>query len=129
MIGTPLYMSPEQVQCKAVTRATDIYSFGIVLYEMVSGALPFQDKTALATALRRLSEVPIPIRKHVPDIDPAWEKAIHRCLEKDPALRFPDVRQIVAALKGEEPPPPAPPPKQGFAAAFGRVLGRRKGGN
>src|SRR5207237_7245232 len=53
MIGTPLYMSPEQVQCKGITRATDIYSFGIVLYELVSGALPFQDKTALATALRR----------------------------------------------------------------------------
>jgi serine/threonine protein kinase len=127
MIGTPVYMSPEQVQCKPVTRATDIYSYGVVLYELLTGQLPFAEKTALATALKRINEPPTPIRSWLPDVDPRWEKTIHRCLERDPAKRFVNVRDVVAALRGQEPPEGGPPPRTGFAAAIGRAIGRRRG--
>jgi serine/threonine protein kinase len=103
-IGTPVYMSPEQVQCVTVTRATDIYSLGVVLYEMLSGRLPFDDEAPLANAARRVNSPPTPIREYVPDIEPVWDATIHRCLALKPHDRFPGAQDVVAALRGEIPP-------------------------
>ncbi|GMU66205.1 MAG: hypothetical protein AMXMBFR36_24790 [Acidobacteriota bacterium] len=99
-VGTPSYMSPEQVEGGAITAATDVYSFGILLYEMVTGRLPFEDSTPLATAVRRLREAPAPPRSLVPELDPRWNRVILRCLERRPEDRYAGVGAAVAELGG-----------------------------
>ncbi|HYU14446.1 MAG TPA: protein kinase, partial [Candidatus Acidoferrum sp.] len=101
--GTPAYMSPEQVVGDAVTSATDLYALGVVMFEMVTGSLPFSGDTPLATAFKRLDAPPPAPRTLVAELDPAWEAAIMRCLAVRPADRFPDAAAVVRAL-GEEPP-------------------------
>ena len=88
LIGSPAYMSPEQVRGEPVTPATDVYALGIVLYEMVTASLPFSADTALGTAIKRLREPPTMPRVHAPDLDRQWEEVILRCLESAPGDRF-----------------------------------------
>jgi serine/threonine protein kinase/Tol biopolymer transport system component len=104
ILGTPDYMAPEQVEDGPITPATDTYALGIVLYEMVSGALPFVADTPLARAVKRTKEPPTPLRAHVPGLDSKWEAAILRCLKRDPADRFANASDVVAALRGESVP-------------------------
>lgn len=99
--GTPAYMAPEQVEGGRVTAASDIYSLGIVLYEIVTGALPFVGDSPLSTAVKRLKEVPPSPRSLVPGLDSRWDTAIMRCLERDPADRFASAGDVVKALGGE----------------------------
>lgn len=99
--GTPAYMAPEQVEGGKVTAASDIYSLGIVLYEIVTGALPFMGDSPLSTAVKRLKEVPPSPRSLVPGLDSRWDTAILRCLERDPADRFASAGDVVRALGGE----------------------------
>jgi serine/threonine protein kinase/tetratricopeptide (TPR) repeat protein len=97
-LGTPATMAPEQVESAQVTAAADIYAFGMVLYQMVTGSLPFTGKTPMTTAIRRLREPPPSPKLHAPDLDPRWEAAILRCLKRDPAERFGRVTDVVEAL-------------------------------
>jgi tetratricopeptide (TPR) repeat protein/tRNA A-37 threonylcarbamoyl transferase component Bud32/TolB-like protein len=99
--GTPAYLAPEQVEGGAVTFATDIYALGMVLYEMVTGARPFDAETPLATAVKRLQQPAVSPALLVPDLDERWESTILRCLEREPARRFASARDVVAALRGE----------------------------
>ncbi|HEX2642751.1 MAG TPA: serine/threonine-protein kinase, partial [Thermoanaerobaculia bacterium] len=92
VIGTPAYLAPEQVDGTEITAAVDIYSLGIVLYEMLTGTVPFVGETALMTAVKRLREAPPSPRVHTPGLDPRWEAVILRCLERAPAARFADAR-------------------------------------
>jgi Tol biopolymer transport system component len=101
IVGTPAYMAPEQVEGQPATASADIYALGVVLYEMVTGQLPFVGDTPFATALKRLREAPSSPRAHVPDLDPNWEAAILRCLARDPADRFARVGDVIKALRGE----------------------------
>lgn len=110
IVGTPSYMAPEQVEGGAITPATDIYSLGIVMYEMVTGRLPFEGANPLTTAVKRLKEPPPPPHAHVPDLEAWWEKAILKCLERDPAQRFASTDQLVAALQPPVRPGPLPLP-------------------
>ncbi len=103
VVGSPAYMAPEQIEDGPLTPATDVYAFGVVLYEMVTGRFPFQAETALATALMRLNEKPPPPRFYAPDLDERWNRAILRCLERDPANRFVSADGLVEALAGEGP--------------------------
>jgi serine/threonine protein kinase len=102
-IGTLGYMAPEQIDAGIVTPATDIYALGVVLYEMVTGRLPFTDRSPMKAAFRRLTERPISPRRLVPGLSPAWEAAILRCLETEPSKRFQSARAVLQSL-GWRPP-------------------------
>jgi serine/threonine protein kinase len=97
--GTPAYMAPEQVEGEAVTPATDVYAFGVVLYELVTGVWPFIADTPMRMAIKRLTDPPTPPRVHVPDVHPRWEATILRCLARQPADRFSSVADVVASLE------------------------------
>jgi tetratricopeptide (TPR) repeat protein/TolB-like protein len=98
LVGSPAYMAPEQVRGEESTPATDLYALGIVLYEMVTGELPFVGKSAFYTALKRLQEPPPSPRRQAPDLDPVWDEVILRCLERNPADRFRHARHVSRAL-------------------------------
>ncbi|MES1244472.1 MAG: tetratricopeptide repeat protein [Acidobacteriota bacterium] len=110
VVGTPAYLAPEQVEGREITSAVDVYALGVVLYEMVTGAVPFTGETAISIAIRRLREPPPSPRTHVADLDPRWESAILKCLEKDPAGRFAAAPEAIHALQAVTPTPIAPAP-------------------
>jgi serine/threonine-protein kinase len=99
--GTPAYMAPEQVEGGDVTAAADIYALGVVMYEMVTGERPFTGHTPLSIAVKRLKEPPASPRALVRDVDPLWERAILRCLERNPSDRFASAADVSRALGGE----------------------------
>jgi len=99
-LGTPAYMAPEQVAGKRAGRAADIYALGVVMYEMVTGQWPFTGSSAMSIAIKRLTENPPPPRRVVVDLDPVWEGAILRCLEREPENRFASADDVVRALGG-----------------------------
>lgn len=99
--GTPAYMSPEQVQGQTLTPASDVYSLGLVLYEMVTGKRPFDDPTPLSAAVRRLLETPTSPRALVPELDARGEKIIVRCIERAPTRRFATADEVADAIKDE----------------------------
>jgi serine/threonine protein kinase/Tfp pilus assembly protein PilF len=103
VIGTPEYMAPEQVTGGDISEATDVYALGIVLYEMVTGQLPFSANTPLATAARRLNEPPPRPELAVPGLDVRWSRTILRCLDRDPRRRFQKASEVAAALSGGTP--------------------------
>ena len=102
MVGTPAYMAPEQVTGGTVSPATDIYSLGVVLYEMVTGKLPFAADTPLACAARRLNEAPPRPELLASGLDARWADAIVRCLAREPKRRFRTALDVLEALT--EPP-------------------------
>lgn len=102
--GSPLYMAPEQVEGGEVTAATDVYALGVVMYEMVTGTLPFAGDSPLEAAVKRLKESPVPPRALVPDLDARWEQVILCCLERDPSRRFSSAVEVARALAGEAAP-------------------------
>ena len=102
MVGTPEYMSPEQVEGKETGPESDIYSLGIVLFEMLTGRLPFEGETALSVAVKQKSEVPPDPRKLNPQIPPDLDRVILKCLEKDRAKRYPSAAGFLADLAGVE---------------------------
>lgn len=104
--GTIGYMSPEQARGDPVDARSDIFSFGAVLYEMLAGHRPFRGDTAAAVISALLTSPPAPL-----DTDPALERIVLRCLEKNPASRFPSMRDVRLALSGSSA-VPAPGPER-----------------
>jgi len=97
MIGTPEYMSPEQAEAKEVDHRSDIYSLGIILYEMATGKVPFEGDTALSIAMKHKGEIPKSPKEINPNIPADLSGLILKCLEKDKARRY----QTAAELRSE----------------------------
>ena len=98
IMGTAQYLSPEQAQGHAVTAASDLYSIGVMFYEMLAGCLPFEGDSAVAVALKHLSEPPTPISQLRPDVHPALESVVMAALAKDPAQRWQSAEDFAAGL-------------------------------
>jgi serine/threonine-protein kinase len=87
VMGTAQYLSPEQAQGLPVTAASDVYSIGIILYEMLTGRVPFEGESAVAVAMKQVSEQPLPPSRINPQVPPALDAVVMRALAKDPGNR------------------------------------------
>jgi len=101
-LGTPAYMAPEQVTGDPVDERTDIYALGVVLFEMVTGRLPFSADAPLALAVKRVTEAAPSPAALVPALDSRWRTTIERCLAREPAARYASADEVVCALHAEE---------------------------
>jgi len=98
VIGTPKYFSPEQVEGKVLDPRSDIYSFGVILYEMVTGHVPFEGDTTLVVAYKHMSETPRNPREFNAQLPKELSQLILKCLNKNPAKRYQSTEEICAAL-------------------------------
>jgi serine/threonine protein kinase len=99
MLGTAHYMAPEQLtEPDAIDGRVDVWALGIVLYELLTGKLPFPGRTEIEVVSAILRKPPLPLRAHVEGIPPSVEKVIERCLRKDKDARYPTVRDLTADL-------------------------------
>ncbi|MGZ5454007.1 MAG: protein kinase domain-containing protein [Candidatus Aminicenantales bacterium] len=94
LVGTPDYMSPEQIEGKDVDPRSDIYALGLVLYEMLTGRLPFEGGSALSVALKHKSQAPPSPKKFNPHIPDSLCHAVLKCLEKKREARFPNIESL-----------------------------------
>lgn len=101
LIGTPAYMAPEQIDGSAPSGpAVDIYALGVVLYEMITGALPFESASPMALAVKKVRDTPRPPSHLVAGVPASWDATILRCLMHRPADRFANAAAVVEALMG-----------------------------
>jgi len=98
IMGTAQYLSPEQAQGHAVNARSDLYSIGIILYELLTGRVPFQADSAVTIALKQVSEVPVAPSELNPAVTPEIEAVVLRALAKEPNDRFADADEFIAAL-------------------------------
>jgi beta-lactam-binding protein with PASTA domain len=98
IMGTAQYLSPEQAQGQPVSPRSDLYSIGVMLYELLTGKVPFDAESPVTIALKHVSEDPVPPSQLSPAVSPALDAVVLRALEKEPANRFADADEFAAAL-------------------------------
>jgi eukaryotic-like serine/threonine-protein kinase len=108
IMGTAQYLSPEQAQGQTVSETSDIYAVGIVLYELLTGAVPFDGETAVSIALQQVSAQPPPPSLLNPAVSPQLDAVVARALAKDPRERFVDAAEFILALQSARAGVPAP---------------------
>jgi serine/threonine-protein kinase len=124
IMGTAQYLSPEQAQGHSVSETSDLYAVGVVLYELLTGNVPFEGESAVSVALKQVSAEPIPPSERNPDVGPALSAVVMRSLAKDPLARFASADEFIASLHqaraGILPAPVSngPPPTRDAAAAL-----------
>ncbi len=99
IMGTAQYLSPEQAQGHAVSESSDLYAVGVVLYELLTGQVPFEGESPVTVALKQVSVEPTPPSALNPAVTPALEAVVMRSLAKDPAARFASADEFIAALQ------------------------------
>jgi len=117
VMGTAQYISPEQAQGNPTTPRSDIYSIGVILYEELTGRVPFQGDSAVAVALKQVSEAPRRPSAINPNVPPALDAVVMRALAKDPDARFKDADAFLRALDAAEKAPDTPRPQDTAAYA------------
>ena len=103
VVGTPAYLSPEQVTGEPSDHRSDIYALGVMAYEMLSGKPPFTGSTPTAVLMKRLTEPPPPLRSARPDVPEALEELVNACMAADPNERIQSAGEIPRALTGQSP--------------------------
>jgi eukaryotic-like serine/threonine-protein kinase len=101
IMGTAQYLSPEQAQGHMVSATSDLYSIGVILYELLTGVVPFEGETAVAIAFKQVSADPRPPSELNPALPRSLDAVVLRALAKDPAARYGDADQLIAALEQE----------------------------
>jgi len=101
-IGTPDYMAPEQVSGRRGDARTDIYSLGVILYEMMTGALPYVGANVYGMMRAKTSEDPQPPTRHRPDLDPRIEEIILHAIERSPRNRYRNAEEMLAEMRAPE---------------------------
>src|SRR3954454_23696592 len=99
IMGTAQYLSPEQAQGQRVGTPSDLYSIGVILYELLCGRVPFTGDSAVSIALKHVSDTPPRLTELRPDVQPRLEQAVGRALLKDPAQRYASADECIAALE------------------------------
>ena len=108
IMGTAQYLSPEQAHGHAVTARSDLYAVGIILYELLTGRVPFDAESAVTIAVKQVNEAPVPPSHINPEVTPELEAVVLTALQKDPAARFADADEFVAALQAAASRMPSP---------------------
>jgi beta-lactam-binding protein with PASTA domain/predicted Ser/Thr protein kinase len=101
IMGTAQYLSPEQAQGHAVSASSDLYSVGVILYELLTGAVPFEGETAVAIAYKQVSAQPRPPSQLNPALPASLDAVVLRALAKDPEARYADADELIAALEAQ----------------------------
>ena len=111
MVGTAAYLAPEQARGEEATPAADVYALGVVLYQLLTGRLPWEGSTLAELAIRRENERPLPPTSYDPDVPETLSAAVLRSLEGEASARYSSARDLSRALEaglsGQEPPPPS----------------------
>ncbi len=101
LAGTIAYMSPEQLSGAPLTPASDIYAFGVVLFEMATGRLPFDGSNVIRSAVQRVTGTRIPVRSLAPQIPHRWEAVIARCMDREPSRRPRNLAKLAEQFRGK----------------------------